>query len=96
MPREISEEEWNFLQQEHQVASMARSVWDDPRLGPHAKALLKEKMPNMAIPDHDIRTEMNQRFAERDQRDREERETERVEPDPAEHVAQPPEVDEDC
>lgn len=83
MPREISDEEWNFLQQEHQVASMARSVWEDPKLGPHAKALLKEKMPNMPIPDHDIRAEMDRRFEEFYKRDDEEREQHRVQTEDA-------------
>lgn len=78
MPKELSDEEFAFLQSEHQIASVARQLWDDPTLGPEAKALLKKKMPNLPIPDHDIRAEVRAEFAERDRKANEEREAERI------------------
>ena len=62
MPREVSDAEWAQLQSAKQIAELAGQVWDDPALGPEAKALLKKKIPNLQIPDHDIRTEMRDGF----------------------------------
>lgn len=78
MPREISDEEYSWLQSRRQVADLADSIWNDPILGREAKSLLKKKMPNAQIPDHDIRAEMQQEFAARDQRQHEEREAYRI------------------
>lgn len=78
MPREISDEEYNWLQNRRQVADLADSLWNDPILGREAKALLKKKMPNVQIPDHDIRAEVQEEFRVRDQRDHEAREAFRV------------------
>jgi hypothetical protein len=78
MPREISDEEFNFLQNRRQVADVADMLWNDPLLGPEAKALLKKKMPELVIPEHDIRNEIRQEFAVRDQKANEERENERI------------------
>jgi hypothetical protein len=76
MPREITDEEYNWLQGRRQVADLADSVWNDPILGREAKALLKKKMPNVQIPDHDIRQEMNDRFQQEEERRIQERNTE--------------------
>jgi hypothetical protein len=78
MPREISDEEYNFLQNRRQIADVADMLWNDPQLGPEAKALLKKKMPNVNIPDHDIRQEIRQEFATRDAKAAEEREASRI------------------
>lgn len=73
MPREITDEEYNWLQGRRQVADLADSVWNDPQLGNAARALLKKKMPNLQIPDYDIRNEMHQEFAAQEQRRQEEK-----------------------
>ena len=78
MPREISDEEYAYLQNQRQIADVANSLWNDPQLGAEAKALLKKKHPNLNIPEHDIRSEVRQEFAERDRRQNEEREAERI------------------
>ena len=78
MPQQLTDEQWLYYQQQDQKARLADDLWNDPQLGPEAKALLKRKMPNVQIPDHDIRTEMRQEFATRDQKQAEEREAERI------------------
>lgn len=78
MPREISDQEYAALLSDHQIANTAREIWDDPNLGPAAKELLKRKMPNVQIPDHDIRTEFRKELADRDRKQQEERESERL------------------
>jgi hypothetical protein len=78
MPREISEEEYSYLQNRRQIADVADLLWNDPQLGPEAKALLKKKMPNLNIPEHDIRSEIREEFSKRDAKQAEEREAERV------------------
>lgn len=78
MPREISEEQFNALMEDHQIASIARQMWDSPELGPEAKALFKRHAPKASIPEHDIRVEIRNEFAERDRKAAEEREAERL------------------
>lgn len=77
MPREVTDDEWNYLQGRRQVADLADSVWNDPQLGNAARALLKTKMPNLQIPDFDIRNEMYQRLNEQEQKREEEKAAER-------------------
>lgn len=78
MPKQISDEEYHALLSDHQIANAARKLWDDPLTGPEAKALLKKGMPEVVIPEHDIRVEMHNEFAERDRKQQEEREAARI------------------
>lgn len=77
MPQ-LTDEQYNALMSDHQIANAARKLWDDPRTGPEAKALLKKGMPEVVIPEHDIRVEMQNEFAARDKRIADEREAERI------------------
>jgi hypothetical protein len=74
MPREISDEEYNFLQARRQIADFVEPIWNDPQLSTEAKALIKKKYPNMQIADYDLEQKVEQRFAERDRTEREARE----------------------
>jgi hypothetical protein len=75
---EITDEQLRQWQEDNQVAKAARKLWDDPRTSERSKALFKEVFPESVIPEHDIRTEMRDEFAKRDQKHEEEREAERV------------------
>lgn len=79
MPRQIEDDEYSFLQQRRQVADFVESIYNDPQLSKEAKALIKKKYPNLQIPDFDIETKVDARFAERDRRESEEREAARRE-----------------
>jgi hypothetical protein len=74
MPRNISDEEYAYLQQKRQTADFAESVFNDPALNNEAKALIKRKYPNLKIPDYDIEQRVNARLdeAEKERRDAEE------------------------
>lgn len=74
MPRQVSDEEYNFLQARRQVADFVESIYNDPQLNREAKALIKRKYPNLQIPDYDIETRVEQRL-DTDRREREEAES---------------------
>jgi hypothetical protein len=80
MPRTIPDEEYQFLQGRRQIADFVESIYQDPALTKEAKALIKKKYPNLAIPDYDLETKVEERFAaekkERDDREAEQRKTE--------------------
>lgn len=63
MPRQIEEQEYNFLKSRAQVADFVESIYNDPALTNEAKALIKKKYPQMPIPDFDIRQEVNTALA---------------------------------
>jgi hypothetical protein len=72
MPRQIDDEEYNFLQQRRQVADFVETIYNDPSLSGEAKALIKKKYPTLQIPEYDIEQKVNQRFdEEKRQRDEE-------------------------
>ena len=71
MPRQLTDEEYDFLQARRQVADFVESIYNDPQLNREAKALIKKKYPNLQIPDYDIEQRLDDRLA----KDREERET---------------------
>ena len=62
MPRELSDEEYNFLQGRRQVADFVESIYNDPQLGKEAKALIKKKYPQIQIPEYDLAAQMDARF----------------------------------
>lgn len=63
MPRTIEDAEYNFLQSRKQVADFVESIYNDPQLNKEAKALVKRKYPNLQIPDYDLETKIEGRFA---------------------------------
>jgi hypothetical protein len=64
MPREISDEEYAFLQGRRQVADFVEPIYQHPKWGKEAKRLIKQVYPNVKIPDFDIEEQVNTRFAE--------------------------------
>jgi hypothetical protein len=80
MPREISDEEYQFLQQRKQVADFVEPIYNHPQWGKEAKRLIKKVYPQTKIPDLDIEDQVNARLdADKKQRDDEKAaETERV------------------
>jgi len=70
MPREISDEEYNFLHGRRQVADFVESIYNDPALGKEARALIKKKYPQIQIPEYDLEAQMNARF-DADKKERE-------------------------
>ena len=64
MPRQITDDEYNFLQGRRQVADFVESIYNDPQLAREAKALIKKKYPNLQIPDYDIEQRLDQRLAD--------------------------------
>ena len=70
MPREISDEEYQFLQGRRQVADFVEPIYNHPQWGKEAKRLIKQVYPQVKIPDYDIEEQVNARFdAEKKQRD---------------------------
>jgi hypothetical protein len=64
MPRTIEDAEYNFLQGRKQVADFVESIYNDPAINKDAKALIKRKYPNLNIPDYDLETKIESRFAD--------------------------------
>lgn len=62
MPKEISDDEYNFLQSKRQIADFVEGIYNDPQLTREAKALIKKKYPQVQIPDYDIENRVNQRI----------------------------------
>jgi hypothetical protein len=68
MPRTISDEEYKYLQDKRMTADFVESIYNDPTLNKEAKRLIKRKYPNLAIPDFDLETKVEQRFSAEDQK----------------------------
>lgn len=75
---ELTDEQLTYYKGRETVANFIESIWNDPALKPEAKTLIKKKYPQLEIPDHDLRIEMNARFdkekQEREEKERKERE----------------------
>jgi hypothetical protein len=70
MAKQISDEEWEYLQSRKQTADFVESIYNDPALADEAKALIKKKYPKLPIPEYDLRHEVRSTFAaEKKQRD---------------------------
>jgi len=54
MPRQVSDEEYQYLQNRRMVADFVEPIYNDPGLAKEAKRLIKRKYPQLAIPDLDI------------------------------------------
>lgn len=82
MPREISDEEYNYYKSREQVANFIESIYNDPALTREAKQLIKKKYPTLNIPDLDIEEKVNARLdAEKKERDEEKRKAEEAKRD---------------
>jgi hypothetical protein len=68
MPREVSDQEYQWLQGRAQVADFVESIYNDPQLAKEAKALIKRKYPQLQIPDYDIEQRVNDRLDEEKKR----------------------------
>ena len=78
MPKQISDEEYAFLQNKRMTADFVESIYNDPQLTKEAKKLIKRKYPNLAIPDYDIEEKVTTRLdAEKKARDDAEAEAKR-------------------
>ena len=66
MPKTISDEEYQFLQNKRVTADFVESIYSDPQLNKEAKRLIKRKYPNLAIPDFDMEEKVDQRFKAED------------------------------
>lgn len=73
MPKQLTDEEYNFLQARRQVADFVESIYNDPQLNREAKSLIKKKYPNLSIPDYDIEARVENRL----NKEKEEREAEK-------------------
>ena len=62
MPRQVSDEEYAFLQNKRMTADFVESIYNDPTLNKEAKRLIKRKYPNLAIPDLDMEDKIDQRL----------------------------------
>jgi hypothetical protein len=79
MPKNISDEEYSYLQSRRQVADFVESIYNDPNLNKEAKRLIKRKYPNLAIPDYDLEEKVESRLNARDEEDRKRKDEEQRE-----------------
>lgn len=63
MPRQVSDEEYAFLQNKRLTADFVESIYNDPQLNKEAKRLIKRKYPSLSIPDLDIEDKVEARFS---------------------------------
>lgn len=78
MPRQVSDEEYSYLQNRRMTADFVESIYNDPQLNKEAKRLIKKKYPNLAIPDYDLEEKMDARTRAEDDRKRQEAEAART------------------
>jgi hypothetical protein len=62
MPRQVSDEEYAFLQNKRMTADFIESIYNDPALNKEAKRLIKRKYPALSIPDLDMEEKIDRRF----------------------------------
>jgi hypothetical protein len=74
MPRQITDQEDQYLQGRRQIADFAETLYNDPEMSRELKGMIKKKYPNMRIDDYDLEQRVEQRL-EAERREREERET---------------------
>ena len=67
MARQVSDEEYAFLQNKRMTADFVESIYNDPALNKEAKRLIKRKYPNLAIPDFDMEEKLDQRISAAEQ-----------------------------
>jgi hypothetical protein len=79
MPRTISDDEDRQNQQNAREAAFANSLWNDPRINPGLKHLIKQKYPNMPMPGYDEQLVIRQMFDEEKKKRDEEKAAEKLE-----------------
>jgi hypothetical protein len=62
MPRTLSDEEYSHLLGRKQVADFVEPIYNDPRFGKEARALIKRAYPNLQIEGYDLEQKMEARF----------------------------------
>ena len=77
MPRQISDEEYNFLQNKRMTADFVEGIYNDPTLNKEAKRLIKKKYPQLAIPDYDMEEKIDAKLAAVDHAKEKEKQDER-------------------
>lgn len=70
MPKQITDEEYSYLQNRRMTADFVESIYNDPQLNKEAKRLIKKKYPQLSIPDFDIEEKVEARFSAEDERKR--------------------------
>jgi hypothetical protein len=83
MPRTVSDEEYAHLMGRKQVADFVEPIYNDPRFGKDARALIKKAYPNLQIEGYDLEQRIEQRF-EDEKREREESARKKTEAEDAE------------
>jgi hypothetical protein len=81
--REISDEEYFYLQGRKQVADLVEPVWNHPQTAEPARRLMKTVYPDLPIPDFDSKNEVRQMLAadRKERSDREEADRKKKEKD---------------
>lgn len=64
MPHTISDDEYNHLVQRKNVADFVEPIYNDPRFGKEARALIKRAYPNLQMEGYDLEQRIEQRFDE--------------------------------
>jgi hypothetical protein len=73
--REITEDEYQFLQGKRRTADFSESVWNHPRANKPLKKIVKDIYPDLPIADYDLEMQVNSRLdAEKAERERQEQE----------------------
>jgi hypothetical protein len=65
----LTAEEALYADQRRQTADFADSIFNDPKLNKQVKAIIKQKYPDLPIPDYDMEASIDARFAERDKKE---------------------------
>lgn len=78
MPKQISDEEYAALLEDRQIARFIKPIYESPKTGHKARALIKEFYPDVQIPDYDIEQRLTERI-DKEREEREERERKKVE-----------------
>jgi ATP-dependent exoDNAse (exonuclease V) beta subunit len=81
MPKQISDEEYAFLQNKRMTADFVESIYNDPQLNKEAKRLIKRKYPNLAIPDYDMEQKIDAKLGKVEEDKRKEQEAQRTKAD---------------
>jgi hypothetical protein len=76
MPRQITDQEDQYLQGRRQIADFAETLYNDPELSRELKGMIKRKYPNMKIDDYDLEQRLEERLSA-ERREREEQENAR-------------------
>lgn len=71
MPRQVSDEEWAYLQAQDKAANFANSFLTNPKVSDRVKAIIKEVHPDLELPGYDDKRQL-QAIIDKDRQEREE------------------------